>query len=290
MARRVWSVVVAVLPCAVLAVSGPALAQQNRIDAVTPMAPERAAYGSLPVGVRTLTATDRGRADVLNTTEGGSIARYDRTLTIEVWYPAVLAAGPAGGRRVPHRRARSLARRHPPRQGRARRGARGRGRRVSARHPLARVPRQPLPAQPSRREPGVEGIRRRVDRSPRQHLRRPEGVREHPVQPSLRPAVRAGRARSAVPPRLRQRAGRTHRRVAHGDRRVFDGRLRPAQRARRGVHGCARHRVGRAAQPAAVRARRVEPRLPEGGRPADQGGDRDRAVGMAGRHLGRQAG
>jgi predicted dienelactone hydrolase len=29
---------------------------------------------------------------VLNTKEGGSVARYDRTLTIEVWYPAVPAA------------------------------------------------------------------------------------------------------------------------------------------------------------------------------------------------------
>ena len=95
MAGRVWNIVQTV--GAVLALSGPAFAQQNRIDAVTPMAPERAAYGSLPVGVRTLTATDRGRADVLNTTEGGSTVRYDRTLTIEVWYPAVLGAGQTAG-------------------------------------------------------------------------------------------------------------------------------------------------------------------------------------------------
>ena len=92
MARRVWIVSVIVVLAA-----GQALAQQNRIDAITPMAPERAAYGSLPVGVRTITATDRGRADVLHTTEGGSVARYDRTLTVEVWYPAVLAAGQAAG-------------------------------------------------------------------------------------------------------------------------------------------------------------------------------------------------
>lgn len=88
MPRRVWIVCVVVL-----AAVGQALAQQNRIDAITPMAPERAAYGSMPIGVRTITATDRDRADVLNTTEGGSVMRRDRTLTIEVWYPAVLAAG-----------------------------------------------------------------------------------------------------------------------------------------------------------------------------------------------------
>ena len=86
---------VGVLACAL---AGPALAQQNRIDAVTPMAPELAAYGPLTVGVRTITATDRQRVDVLHTTEaGGPITRYDRTLTIEVWYPASLAAGQTPG-------------------------------------------------------------------------------------------------------------------------------------------------------------------------------------------------
>jgi predicted dienelactone hydrolase len=88
MARRVWVVCVVAL-----AAVGQVVAQQNRIDAITPMAPERAAYGSMPVGVRTISAIDRDRADVLKTTAGGSVARYDRTLTIEVWYPAVLAAG-----------------------------------------------------------------------------------------------------------------------------------------------------------------------------------------------------
>jgi predicted dienelactone hydrolase len=65
----------------------------NRIDLITPAAPELAAYGPHAIGVRTVQATDRNRPDVLNTKEGGPIARYDRTLTLEVWYPAVLAAG-----------------------------------------------------------------------------------------------------------------------------------------------------------------------------------------------------
>ena len=70
MARRVWIVFVVVL-----AAVGQALAQQDRIDAITPMAPERAAYGSMPVGVRTITVTDHDRADVLNTKAGGSVTR-----------------------------------------------------------------------------------------------------------------------------------------------------------------------------------------------------------------------
>ncbi len=93
MARRVWIVFVVFV-----AVVGQAFAQQNRIDVVTPMAPQCAAYGTMPIGVRTITATDRDRPDVLTTKAGAGVLRHDRTLTIEVWYPAVLAAGqPSGG-------------------------------------------------------------------------------------------------------------------------------------------------------------------------------------------------
>ncbi|HEY1911152.1 MAG TPA: hypothetical protein VGG73_09530 [Vicinamibacterales bacterium] len=83
--------------CAVVACGAIALAQQNRIDTITPMAPELAAYGSFDVGVRTIQVTDRNRPDVLNTKPGGSTATYDRTLTLEVWYPAALAAGQKSG-------------------------------------------------------------------------------------------------------------------------------------------------------------------------------------------------
>lgn len=78
------------------------LAQQNRIDVVTPLAPELAAYGVHPVGVRTIRVVDAGRADVLRTVEGGPTARYDRPLTLEVWYPAARfdPAADAGGYRV----------------------------------------------------------------------------------------------------------------------------------------------------------------------------------------------
>jgi predicted dienelactone hydrolase len=69
------------------------LAQQNRIDVVTPAAPELAPYGALDIGVRTIQVTDTNRPDIVNTKADGPVARYDRTLTLEVWYPAALAAG-----------------------------------------------------------------------------------------------------------------------------------------------------------------------------------------------------
>ena len=92
MSRRVL-----VLVFALAALAGSALAQQNRIDTVTPSAPELAGYGMYAIGVRTLQATDKNRPDVLNTKEGGPTARYDRTLTLEAWYPAALAAGQKPG-------------------------------------------------------------------------------------------------------------------------------------------------------------------------------------------------
>src|SRR3954447_8657080 len=80
-----------------VAAAGGAFAQTNRIDTVTPSAPELAPYGKYAIGVRTLQATDKNRPDILNTQEGGPTARYDRTLTLEVWYPAALAAGQKAG-------------------------------------------------------------------------------------------------------------------------------------------------------------------------------------------------
>ena len=66
---------------------------QNRIDTITPLAPELAPYGPDAIGVRTIQVTDKNRPDVLNIKEGGPIVRYDRTLTLEVWYPATVPAG-----------------------------------------------------------------------------------------------------------------------------------------------------------------------------------------------------
>ncbi len=72
-------------------------AQVNRIDLVRSDAPELAALGDYTIGVRTIELTDVDRADVLNTENGGETARYNRTLTVEVWYPATLPDGQQPG-------------------------------------------------------------------------------------------------------------------------------------------------------------------------------------------------
>lgn len=82
--------------CAAALMSGAALAQEETMfifgDA-RPDAPELAPRGGFTVGVRTLTVTNPDQIDILNTTDVEAPARYDRTLTLEVWYPAGLADG-----------------------------------------------------------------------------------------------------------------------------------------------------------------------------------------------------
>lgn len=92
------STLVALVAACALGVAPLVARQTNRIDAVSPFAPELAAYGSTPVGVRTVNAVDRQRVDVVHTTPGGPTARYDRPLTFEVWYPATASSqAQAGG-------------------------------------------------------------------------------------------------------------------------------------------------------------------------------------------------
>lgn len=69
----------------------------NRIDVVAPTAPELAPFGAHAIGVRTLQVTDRNRPDIVNTKNGAPTVRADRTLTVEVWYPARLATGQQPG-------------------------------------------------------------------------------------------------------------------------------------------------------------------------------------------------
>ncbi|THH37348.1 dienelactone hydrolase [Aliishimia ponticola] len=66
---------------------------ENRIDTIRPDAPELAAHGDYPVGVRTLELSDPGRIDVLNVTDD-AIPTYDRPLTVELWYPAAAGTTP----------------------------------------------------------------------------------------------------------------------------------------------------------------------------------------------------
>lgn len=81
---------------------GAALAQEpasleahNRIDLIRPDAPELSAHGDLPIGVRTMEVTNPDQLDIINMT-GGDEPRYDRTLTLEVWYPAAEGTGNEG--------------------------------------------------------------------------------------------------------------------------------------------------------------------------------------------------
>ncbi len=84
---RLW---MAVLITAGLSSATFVVARQNRIDVVTPSAPELASFGPHAIGVRTLPLVDPNRPDILRTTDGGPTARYDRGLTVEAWYPASL--------------------------------------------------------------------------------------------------------------------------------------------------------------------------------------------------------
>lgn len=67
----------------------------NPIDRVRPDAPELAAYGPYKVGVQTVQVTIPDSIDVLNVTEN-DVPKYDRPLTLEIWYPAEAATHPGG--------------------------------------------------------------------------------------------------------------------------------------------------------------------------------------------------
>lgn len=71
-------------------------AEINRIDRIRPDAPALAAHGDNPVGVRTLSVVNPDQIDILEVREGRPLPRYDRPLTLELWYPAADGTG-AGG-------------------------------------------------------------------------------------------------------------------------------------------------------------------------------------------------
>ena len=67
-------------------------AVENRIDGQRPDAPELAAYGEHLVGVRTLELSNPGQIDIVKIDSSkpkpDPLPRYDRPLTVEIWYPA----------------------------------------------------------------------------------------------------------------------------------------------------------------------------------------------------------
>jgi predicted dienelactone hydrolase len=80
-------------------VSASAMAQENRIDQIRPDAPELAAFGDTKIGVRTVELSNPDQIDIVSVEDGKDLPRYDRPLTVEVWYPAAADAtapdGPA---------------------------------------------------------------------------------------------------------------------------------------------------------------------------------------------------
>jgi predicted dienelactone hydrolase len=57
-------------------------------------APELAPRGNYSVGVRTLQLVHHGQVDILHFDKStGKAPRYDRPLTVEIWYPAVIPSG-----------------------------------------------------------------------------------------------------------------------------------------------------------------------------------------------------
>ncbi|MET0264026.1 MAG: dienelactone hydrolase [Duganella sp.] len=92
--RRTWinTALAATLALATLGATAAAGAQEYFGD-MRPDAPELAARGPAKVGVRTLVADNPNQVDVLRYSEQTPDPRYTRKLTLEVWYPATLAAG-----------------------------------------------------------------------------------------------------------------------------------------------------------------------------------------------------
>ncbi|MEM6305896.1 MAG: dienelactone hydrolase [Pseudomonadota bacterium] len=73
-------------------VAGTSAVAENRIDVQLPNAPELAAYGSIYIGVRTFEFVNPDQVDILAIDPAApkpeTLPRYDRPLTVEMWYPA----------------------------------------------------------------------------------------------------------------------------------------------------------------------------------------------------------
>ncbi|MEY4295967.1 MAG: hypothetical protein RLY82_1655 [Pseudomonadota bacterium] len=69
---------------------------QNRIDTIRADAPALAAYGSQSIGVRTLQVVNPNQIDILKIAPKApkpeALPRYNRPITLEVWYPAAQGA------------------------------------------------------------------------------------------------------------------------------------------------------------------------------------------------------
>ena len=82
------------------AIPSPSSAQDmthhNRIDLIRPDAPALAKHGEHRIGVRTIEVVNKNQIDVLKATAGQEPPRYDRKLTLEVWYPSEAGGNQTG--------------------------------------------------------------------------------------------------------------------------------------------------------------------------------------------------
>jgi len=70
---------------------------ENRVDVIRPDAPELAAHGDYTIGVQTIELVNPDQLDIINVAEDGTLPKYDRPLTVEIWYPATLEDGQEAG-------------------------------------------------------------------------------------------------------------------------------------------------------------------------------------------------
>lgn len=68
--------------------SGVANAVDNRVDGQRPDAPALAKPGDFGIGVQTLKLIHKDQIDILKVEAGKPLPKYDRPLTVEIWYPA----------------------------------------------------------------------------------------------------------------------------------------------------------------------------------------------------------
>ena len=87
------TIVKALAPVAVMAAGA---AGANPIDTQLPNAPAMAAYGDMPIGVRQLEMVNPNQINILAIDPAADVPaelpRYDRPLTVEMWYPAAEGA------------------------------------------------------------------------------------------------------------------------------------------------------------------------------------------------------
>ncbi|MEA1784959.1 dienelactone hydrolase [Arenibacter sp. GZD96] len=75
-----------------LVLVAPCAAQDFLYGDPLPDAPELSARGAYEIGVRTMHLLNKGQIDILNSKEGKD-PLYDRPITVEIWYPAVIPEG-----------------------------------------------------------------------------------------------------------------------------------------------------------------------------------------------------